>query len=286
MQTYHLTWATVSRQPIFSTEAARRAALHALAAVAGAFIVLFAIVDDHLHLVIHVDPKKFGVVQRSLTKVLRRRAGAPLGRIDIRRVETRSHLNNLVGYCLKQPRHHGLRWDPATTTGSCFPDLVGARRIDGLTLPLSTVLPRFELRDAFAAVSLPGTRILPASDDALRALGPVRLAELTGDALACSTPFASNTPIDRRARRVFAALATAAGFTPRDIAHALTITHTAACRLAKLTVEPADEHVVRVRVSLETAAAARPIPEPAPNPRASVVSDPEPTFYQVFGQAD
>ena len=74
MQTYHLTWATVGRQPILPNETARRQFLHALAMLPGAFILLFAIVDDHLHLVIQVDPKKFGLLQRSPTKVLRARA--------------------------------------------------------------------------------------------------------------------------------------------------------------------------------------------------------------------
>ena len=281
MQTYHLTWATVGRQPILPTETARRQFLHALAAVAGAFILLFALVDDHIHLVIHVDPTKFGLLQRSLSKILRARASAPLARIDIRPVETRGHLKNLVSYCLNQPQHHGLPWDPATTTGSCFPDLVGARRIPGLSLPLATTLPRFQLREAFDAVGIPVKSLAAVDNETIRGVGAVRLAALTADALAVDATMREKDDRAAYARRVFAALAAVVGFSTQEVASALAITPTATSRLSKRPVESKDLETVRLRVALALAAAARPIPEPTPQDTASYVRESAVAPYEL-----
>ncbi len=163
---------------------------------------------------------------------------------------------SLVRYCLTQSAHHGLPDDPAIATGSCFPDLIGARRLPGLTLRVTTALPRFRLRDAYEAVGL-ASPLSPAGDAELRALGGTRLAELVSATLCTGPGFAGNHADVVRGRRVAAHLAQAVGLRPRDLALPLGITETAAARLSSRSVEKADLGAVRVRVALEGAVATR-----------------------------
>ncbi len=259
MKTYHLTWATQGRQPAFSAEEVRRAVLRAIASVAGRDIALFAIVDDHVHIVVIVTPERLARVQGALSRVLNNRSAAPFSAPFVRPVTTRSHMASLVAYCLKQFEHHGLADDPSIATGSCFPDLIGARRIPGLTLRISTALPRFQLREAHAAVGL-STAIVPADDTTVRGLGPRRLAQCVAHVFAVDPAFVGNTVAVVAARRVAVRLALQVGMRPRDIADALHITPIAAARLATRPVEEADLRAVRKRVALQDAAAARPRP--------------------------
>jgi REP element-mobilizing transposase RayT len=52
MRSFHLTFAAVNRHVLFPTERSRRDAVRALGRVAGAWITLFALVDDHVHVVV------------------------------------------------------------------------------------------------------------------------------------------------------------------------------------------------------------------------------------------
>ena len=70
MEITHLTWATISRKAAFPTEQARRAVTRAMAAAAGKVLVLFALVDDHVHAVVAVEPGGLRRVQASLSRVL------------------------------------------------------------------------------------------------------------------------------------------------------------------------------------------------------------------------
>ncbi|GDX82674.1 hypothetical protein LBMAG42_44850 [Deltaproteobacteria bacterium] len=283
MKTYHITWATKGRQPAFPTEEARRAVLHAIASVAGTFIVLFAIVDDHVHIVLRMDAARLAAIQASLTRVLINRAAVELAPPYVRDVATRAHMSNLVGYCLGQFEHHGLADDPATATGSCFPDLVGARRIPELSLPITAALPRFRQRDAYAAVGL-DAKLVPADDATVRGLGPARLAEAVAHTFGLAADLAGERPQAVRARRTLARLAYDVGLRPNDVAIALGITPTAAARLRNRRVDELDVRAIRLRIALE-AAAARPaaarlaerIDASAPN----VVREPPPPPYLV-----
>ncbi|GDX82590.1 hypothetical protein LBMAG42_44010 [Deltaproteobacteria bacterium] len=280
MKTYHITWATQGRQPAFPAEEARRAVLRALASVGGRDIVLFAIVDDHVHLVVIASPARLRRLQGALSKVLNNRSAAPFSPPFVKEVVTRSHMNALVGYCLNQFAHHGLADDPATATGSCFADLIGARRLPGLSLPISTALPRFRLRDAYEAVRL-GDELGLADDAELRRLGAARLAELVAETLGVGPGFAGNKAGVAEARRVAARLALDAGFRPRDIAEPLGITAIASARLAARPVEEADLRAVRKRVTLIAAAAGR---VRAPEVVRDVVREPTPPPYLVTEQ--
>lgn len=281
MKIYHITWATQGRQAAFPAEEVRRAVLRALASVGGRDIVLFALVDDHVHLVVITSPARLRRLQGALSKVLNNRSAAPFSPPFVKEVGTRSHMNALVGYCLNQFAHHGLADDPAIATGSCFPDLVGARRLPGLSLPISAALPRFRLRDAYEAVGL-GDELVIADDAELRRLGAARLAELVAETLGVGPGFVGNKAGVAEARRVASRLALDAGFRPRDIAEPLGITAIAAARLATRPVEDADLRAVRKRVTLIAAAAAR---GRAPEAARDLVREPAPPPYVVLERA-
>ncbi|MSQ01336.1 MAG: hypothetical protein EXR71_05490 [Myxococcales bacterium] len=287
MKTYHITWATQGRQPAFPAEDARRSLLRALAHVGGRDIVLFAIVDDHVHIVLIVSPARLRRLQGALSKVVRNRAAVAVSPPYVRPVATRAHMVSLVGYCLSQFAHHGLAADPALATGSCFHDLVGARRLPGLSLQIATALPRFRLRDAYEAVGL-AHEVAPAEDAELRRLGSARLAELVAETLGVGPGFVGNTACVATARRVASRLALDVGFRPRDIAEPLGITAVAAARLAGRPVENADLRAVRTRVALVAAAAARtsaPIVVREPSAAPYVVVEGAVTFGAQAGPA-
>lgn len=216
--------------------------------------MLFALVDDHAHIVVMVEPQRLRRVQGALSKVLNHRSAVPFAAPYVLPVTTRTHMVSLVGYCLTQFGHHGLPDDPATATGSCFPDLIGARRIPGLTLRIATALPRFRLREAYEAVGL-AAAVMPADDAAARGLGPARLVDLLAQTFAVDPGFASNATAVVKARRVGARLAIDVGMRPRDISGPLGVTAIAAARLAARPVDLADLRAVRMRVALDIAAA-------------------------------
>lgn len=259
MRAYHLTWSTSGRQPAFPSEEVRRDVLRAVARVAGMHVVLFALVDDHVHVVVFVDSASLGRLSRSLTMVLTHRAAVPLAPVWVQPVESRGHMATLPRYCLGQLGHHGLPGHPATATGSCFPDLVGARRVPGLGMPLLQALPRFRQRDAYEHVGLPPVPLAPATDDQLRALGAVRLADLVAQALAVGPALVGNRAEVVEARGVVGRLAAECGLRSRDVAHALGVTDGAAWRLARREVEAATLRAARLRVALEVAVGAVPV---------------------------
>ena len=122
------TFATWQRSAIFLDEGERRDFLRALVA-AVPDLLLFALVDDHLHLVVATDQP--AAVAGIVLKMLRHRCPS---RIDAPRrtaVEGRAHLERLVGYLGLQPEKHGLAAVGALYPGGSLIDLLGARRLEG-----------------------------------------------------------------------------------------------------------------------------------------------------------
>ncbi len=269
MRSYHLTFAAVGRHPLFPVEATRRAAVRALGRVAGAWIVLFAVVDDHVHVVLSCEEDRIGRLARAILLALRPLASAEIEPAHLRPVRDRGHMEWLVGYVLGQPAHHSLPEHPALTTGSCYPDLVGARVIPGMEMPLLRALPRFRLRDACRAVGLPEVELRPVSLDVVRAAGAARLVEAVGRTLAAGPDIQGNAAEVVEARAAVAQLAGAAGIHPAEVTHALGITPDTARRLR---ARPPDERALRatrVALALEAAALATPTREgrpPSPPP--------------------
>jgi hypothetical protein len=258
MRSYHLTFASVGRHPLFPTESARRAAVRALGRVAGAWIVLFALVDDHVHVVVFCEAGRVGRLARAILLALRPLAAVEIRPAHVVPVRDRSHMASLVPYLLTQPIHHGLSEHPALTTGSCWPDLVGARRIPALTLPLLNALPRFRLRDAYRHVGLPAVELQPAADDVLRALGAVRLVAAASRAHGVGPTLARNEPAAAEVRTVAVQLAAAAGMHVSEVAHALAIGTDAARKIGARAPDPRAHRAVRLAIALEGAAHALP----------------------------
>jgi hypothetical protein len=170
MALWHLTLASDGRLPLFPTEAERRLGLLALVRVALHELVLFCIVDDHLHAVLLAALERIGQLRSALSRAL------GLAGSSVKQVESRSHMQWLVRYLVTQPAHHKLCDHPALWSGSCFQDLVGARALDGLRLRLAEALPRLRLEELCEMAGL-GWRVpVPVDDQAVRAAGAPRLA--------------------------------------------------------------------------------------------------------------
>jgi len=251
---WHLTFEAKGRETFFRTEESLRAAVRALAAVAGEKTVLFCIVDDHVHLVVRCDRTAAGRLAQSISVSLQRltdvgiKAGTYIGP-----VESRAHLFRLVGYLLTQPPHHGLSVHPALWTGSCFQDLVGARVVGILGQPLASFFPRFQLSSVMETVGLGSRLPAPADDGSVRAAGAVRLAAAACAALSVGPPLVGRSDLVVRARTACAVLTSRTGMATRETASALHLTMRATQRLA---LSAPDEQVllaIRRRLALEDA---------------------------------
>lgn len=254
---WHLTLESRGRQNLFPSETELCAAVRALVAVAGSESLLFCIVDDHVHVAVWCERSRAGRLVQAIGTTLRPLATVPVKRLaDITPVENRRHLERLVSYVLTQPSHHNLPVHPALWTGSCFPDLIGARALGGLGRPLSRFLPRFRLTEAMAHVGLEPRLLAPATDATIRIAGAGRLATAVRAALALPPGAGGKGKEFVQARAVAAALAAAAGIASSETAAALGATMRCVQRHAQSSQhDPAVLQAVRLRLALEDAVA-------------------------------
>ncbi len=251
---WHLTLVATGRGTIFRTEEGLRCAVRTLAETAGARMLLFSIVDDHVHVVVCCDRKQAGRIARSISLALRPTTDVPIRRgTDVRSIESRSHLQSLVRYHLTQLPHHGVSADPALWTGSCFQDLIGARRVGVLGLSLHTFLPRFRIEEAMAVVGLPTAPLVPAADRLVRALGAARLVAAAGAALAVGPSLAGRGSPLVTARAAASQLAATAGISTIDLADAMGTRLRNVQRGTQAEVEDGVLLAVRLRMALEQA---------------------------------
>ncbi|MDP2310840.1 MAG: hypothetical protein Q8P18_32780 [Pseudomonadota bacterium] len=256
MRSFHLTFAAVGRHALFPTERARRAAVRALGRVAGAWIVLFAIVDDHVHVVVLCEEERVGRLARAIVLALRPVASAALEPAFVRPVRDRGHLESLVGYVLTQQAHHGLAEHGALATGSCYRDLLGARLVPGLTLRIGQALPRFRLREACRHVALPEVELCPVTLDVVRAAGAARVVAAASAALAVAPELIGNAAEVVEVRRAAVQLALTSGIHLAEMAHALGIGVGTARRLAVREVAEPVLRAIRLELALEAAVGA------------------------------
>jgi len=249
-----LTFASTTRLALFPEEQRRREVLHVLGRVVSGRVVLFAVVDDHLHVVLLCEPEETGLAARALLLALRPVAAVAIAPAHVSEVRGRDHLEWLVRYLLEQPAHHGVAGHPALTTGSCFPDLVGARVVPGLSLQLAAALPRYRLRDAYPLVGLPPERIEPASNPQIRALGAHRLVAGAAQAAAAG-PELGLGDVSVRVRTVAAHLAAQVGIPLDELAHALGTTRDATRKMGRRAADPALLAATRTWLALEAASA-------------------------------
>lgn len=258
MSYWHITIASRGRLVLARDVTAVRALVRAIARSGGERLVLFALVDDHLHLLVEEEGEgRPALLARDFARVVRRLApGVELAPTDVRRVESRAHLLRLVGYLLGQPRKHGLAVHPAVWEGGCFVDLIGARHLPGFDRgALGRALPRLRLRELLDHVELPQEPIAPATPaDALQ-LGVARLLEAAAGAFALPPGLfgADRATVEARAVAIQAALA--AGFRPAGILPLVSVGERELRRLARREI-PAAAHGALARwLGLELAVA-------------------------------
>jgi hypothetical protein len=242
------------RLPLLPTETAQRQAVHRLASVTEGRLVLFSLVFEHGHILTFSSEQRLGLVRRTIRQVLQPVCAQPIEPLWHEAVDGRGHMQSLLRYLIAQPEHHRLEAHPALWSGSCFPDLVGARWVPGLRLRLSEALPGFRLRDAHDLVGLPPRRIEPADDDQIRALGAARLVSATAAALAIDPLLAGRRPIIVLARRLVLQLGRRLGLPWGELARSVPVTRATLFRsVTDLLVAPRLEQVVRTRLALEEA---------------------------------
>lgn len=251
MQLWHLTLAARTRHTLFPDEVLRLRALRKLIAICAGTLVLFGIVDDHIHWVVLCDEKRRSYIARSIRYAIQAMSGVETKPVHVEPIHGRNHLETVRRYILRQPIKHGLLEHPALWTGGPFPDLVGARWIPGLELRLLDVLPRCTTWNLCRDIDLPPGRFAPSSNDGIRALGATAL--VTAAAAACCAP-RQLRGTDRAvagARRAACILGREAGLPTRELAWALDI-HPGSVRKLRCTpAAPEALAAIRVRISLE-----------------------------------
>jgi hypothetical protein len=251
MMVWHVMFAADGRNTLFVDEGACLTAIRQMARAAGSRIVVFSVVDEHVHVVLTGDRQQVGKLARAITFAIGPLVAGCLDPSRIQPVNGRAHLQNFVRYVLDQPRHHGLPVHPALWCGSCFPDLIGARFVHGLQLRVRDVLPRFRLRDAYRAVGLPTAPLAPLADPEIRRAGAGRLVDAAAACLCVAPPLSGNRTTVTLARAAVARTARAAGIFTPEVAYALRVSLSAVSRLSR---RPLDDRIVtgvRLRLALE-----------------------------------
>ena len=223
MRWWHLTFSSPRRANVFGNETTRRSAVRAIVRVSGEALLLFCVVDDHVHVVVVCREAKVPNLRRALAIALSSLSGERLVS-HVQPVESRAHLVRLVTYLLRQPGHHGLAGHLATYSGSCFQDLIGARQIDGFSLHIARELPRMRLQPVYSAVGLPERPLVPADDEAIRRVGASRLVDASFAALAADPSRRGRAAPCALARRLAAHVSSVAGIARADLAWALELT--------------------------------------------------------------
>ena len=278
MALWHLNWTADGRRTFFPEEGDCRRAVRTLVRVCGRRAVLYNVADDHLHLVAQSGEGELGVLTRSVLLALRPLTEVPFAPVYVKQVVDRSHLMTLVDYVLRQGPHHGLATHPALASGSCFPDLVGARLLPGFEQRLTGLLPRFSMHGVFAKAGLHLEQPLsPAGDGALALAGAARLLAASAAAVAAPPGLCGREPWLVDGRAAFVRLAQAAGLPTRVISQVGGLPLRSVQRLAHREIDPRLLSAARLRIALEDAVQRQPpaAREPAPPDYGPGDSEPE-----------
>lgn len=241
------------RNSLLPSEKDRRLAVRTLSRVAGGEIVVFSIVDDHIHIVALADRHRAGRLSQILGCALRAVSAVPMAPARIRPVGNRTHLTRLVPYLLNQVGHHGISCHPALWSGSCFQDIVGARIVRGLRLQIGEALPRVTMTEICRAVGIEAREIGPVPDADVRAAGGDALGAAVASALAVGPELEGKSRRVVFARRIAVQMGRSVGIPGVEIARGLGIDSRTVRRLAGGQANPAVERAVRIRLSIERA---------------------------------
>lgn len=258
MQLAHITLSSVERRVLARTETERRVVVRTLVETCGAHLVVFSLVDDHLHLVVRREcPARLGEGVRRALAALRK--DLELTRCHVKLIRTQDHLKNVFPYVLSQTDHHELTGSNAALwTGSAFVDLIGARLLEGFDpTALRQELPRLRGRDLYEAVGLEPTKLVPADDAALVRAGAAGLADLATAVYAVGPELTDRSAPTVKARILAAHAARTLKVATDHVAQFLGVTPRSARRLAEQPVEPRALEALRLRLALEQRAARR-----------------------------
>jgi hypothetical protein len=253
MPLWHISIESRDRLPIFPHENKRRQALHALNRVAREVLLLFSIVDEHMHLVAAGDIDSIRRLRQALVQTLTPISDVALAPSWVGPVKGRKHLLRLIGYHVIQVVKHSVRGiHPALWSGSCFQDLIRARVLPGPELLTPKNLPREQMEViACKEVGLPGFHASPIEVTALRELGVARIKAAAAAALAADEELTGNSRAEACARRVTVQLGMLAGISKQEIGWALEISRQALGRLARRPVPATLLDAARTRLALE-----------------------------------
>jgi hypothetical protein len=255
MPSWHLTFSTIGRQRMFSTDLERLVSVRTIARVAGPALRLFSVVDEHAHTVVACERAAASHLASALVRALAALPGAvPFTPTHIVPVNGRSHLITLIRYLVRQPAHHGLAVDAASWNGSCLADLLGARWLAGFEVArLAEDLPRESIGDiARVAVLLPAFSSFDPGK--ARASGAARLwaATRAAGALDAIAPRSAEAVAWRRA---YVTLAVAADIAVSDARHAAGMPKRTWSDLASSPANPERTKVLQRRLGFDAAVA-------------------------------
>jgi len=263
MDIWYLKLEARERERFQLNEATVRRIIRKLAGIAGDDLALFAVTPKGVHLVVVADARRAGRISAATALTVRPLVAARLRPTYRQQVRSRRHMLWYVDHLLSAGlEQEGVEAHPALWSGSCFPELIGARIVDGLVLQLGLVLPQYRTRSAFAAVGLSRDQPLaPLAPPWLRAAGAERIVTAVAAALAIRPPkppsemtepaFPDNTEVMIMARRAAARLATIAGLAWSDVAWGLGISERSARRLAGRPVDWRLVNAAGTRLALE-----------------------------------
>jgi hypothetical protein len=246
---WHITMAAARRGTWFVDPPVQLAIVRAVARLGGGALLLFCVVDEHLHLVCYGTREQVGRIAGAISQTLTKRLKVVgMEPCRTREVDGRSHLQNLVPYVLTQTVHHHIPVHPAPWRGSCLADLVGARRLPGFDPgAIARALPRWDVEErALSAAGLGNAPLEPASDEQLRALGPAAVWKAAAAAVG-RVGLEGNERSEVAARVAYAHLAK----DWKEARNAAGLSEAGWSRLTQRTPDPGLIEAIRRRVALD-----------------------------------
>jgi REP element-mobilizing transposase RayT len=258
IQLWHLTFSSANQYPLVPDETLRRKVVHKLVKKSGQEMVLYCVVDNHIHLVVACDRKRVGAIKMALHKSLGALVVQEMLPAHLRSVGSQSHLRWLVRYLLLQVIHHELEEHPALWSGSCFQDLVGARYIKGainLRQRLEAHLPRYHWKNYYEIIGLPLQEIEPASIVEVQNSGFSRLVEAASVSLATEPSLKGKFEQAILAKRSVAQIGKVVGFSIAQMARTLKAPERTIRHMCAQPVEKDAKAAICTRLALENTVA-------------------------------
>lgn len=253
VQLWHISFSSANRLPLFSTEALRREAVGGIAKWIGNRLVMFSIVDEHIHLVSIGSQEQTRRLRQSVHRRLNSLAEVQVSPSWVGPVKDRKHLLTLFRYHLRQViKHEVKQTHPGLWSGSCFQDLIGARFLEGLQLQLGLILPRQRIEVlACNSVGLKGWDIRPIEDRVLRLVGSARIMAAAAAAAAARPGLEGNSREEVIARQATARLGVTAEISKQELCWALGLTRQGLFTLLRREAPRALMWATRIRLALE-----------------------------------